>query len=97
MLFVLYTAWFMTGRPTISTNYLAVLSERLQPKAPQSENAWPFYRQALLQYVSPPNYLTPSPSTQPSDQQPVYRHIWSNTDVDLAQPPTSSAPPYAST
>lgn len=46
--FILYTAWFVTGRPTINTNYLAVLSDKMRPQAPESQNAWPFYREAML-------------------------------------------------
>ena len=34
VLFGLYTAWFMTGRPTISTNYVAVLSEKTAAQGP---------------------------------------------------------------
>jgi hypothetical protein len=86
-LFVLYTAWFMNGRPTISTNYLAVLSERLQPKAPESENAWPFYRQAMLRYV-PPGDVTAADTTQPSSS-PGKAYASPEMDVDIASMPDS--------
>jgi hypothetical protein len=50
----LYTAWFAFGRPTISTDFLAMMNQRVQPKARQDENAWPLYRKAITRYVEAP-------------------------------------------
>jgi hypothetical protein len=81
VVFGLYTAWFMTGRPTISTNYVAALSEKLQPKAPESENAWPFYRRAALEFVATGRIEPPDPT------QPPYSYSVPETDTDLARMP----------
>jgi hypothetical protein len=37
----------MTGRPTIKTDYLAIINERALA-VPEAERAWPLYREALL-------------------------------------------------
>lgn len=86
VLCILYTAWFFTGQPTISTDYVAVLSERIQPKAPESENAWPFYKQAIRAFVEPPQ-VTPPRSTQPTEEQPPATNVWPDMDVDPARMP----------
>lgn len=86
LLFVLYTAWFVTGQPTISTNYVTVLSDRLQPKAPESDNAWPLYRQAIWQFVLQPP-MPASGTTQPSSQAAGTANPWPDMDVDLARMP----------
>ncbi len=77
----LYTIWFITGTPSITTNYVAVASEGLQPKAPESENAWPLYKQACQRFV---RYEMPSPP--PGEGTPT-RCIWPDTDMDPASFP----------
>ena len=52
-LFIIYTAWFLTGKPTISTDYLTQLSRLMRPNVPDSQNAWPEYQKAALLYVKP--------------------------------------------
>ena len=81
VLFVLYTAWFMTGRPTVTTNYLAMLSDKMHPKAPETENAWPYYREAMLQFVA----IGPMPSPEPYG--PPWNYREPETDMDLATLP----------
>jgi hypothetical protein len=81
VLFGLYTAWFMTGRPTVTTNYLAVLSDKMHPKAPESENAWPFYREAMLRFVP----MVPLPVLDPYG--PPWTYTWPETDMDPAGMP----------
>jgi hypothetical protein len=45
--YILMGLWMSMGRPTIRTDYLAMLTK--QPAAvPESERAWPLYRDALL-------------------------------------------------
>jgi hypothetical protein len=39
--------YMMTGRPTIKTDYLAIVNERAL-SVPEAERAWPIYREALL-------------------------------------------------
>ncbi|MFA6133815.1 MAG: hypothetical protein WC869_07365 [Phycisphaerae bacterium] len=50
---ILYVAWFFTGRPTITTDYVAQLNELAHPKVPDSENAWPHYQRAIELFVKP--------------------------------------------
>ncbi len=51
--FILYTVWFMTGRPTISVDYLALLNEMNQPQLADEDNAWPHYEKAIELLVEP--------------------------------------------
>ncbi|HOK94587.1 MAG TPA: hypothetical protein PK052_02795 [Anaerohalosphaeraceae bacterium] len=51
VLLVLYIGWFFSGKPVITTNYLEVLNRQVRPVADDSQNAWPFYKQAVEKYV----------------------------------------------
>jgi hypothetical protein len=51
--FILYTAWFLTGKPTVSVDYLALLNQMNRPKISDEENAWPHYAKAIELYVEP--------------------------------------------
>ena len=53
LVLVLYTVWFFLGRPVRSTNYLAVANQLAQPKAPESQNAWPHYAKASELLTTP--------------------------------------------
>ena len=50
----IYTIWFATGQPTITTDYLAILNDRARPKVADPENAWPHYEKAIQLYKPPP-------------------------------------------
>jgi hypothetical protein len=54
VLFCLYTAWFVTGKPTISVDYLAVLNQMSRPQVRDEDNAWPHYEKAVNLYIAPP-------------------------------------------
>jgi len=51
--FIIYTAWFLTGKPTISVDYLTLLNQMGRPKISDEENAWPHYEKAIELYVEP--------------------------------------------
>ncbi|MHC4658328.1 MAG: hypothetical protein ACYS83_04020, partial [Planctomycetota bacterium] len=44
--FILYVAWFLTGKPAITTDYLAQLNHLTRPVADESLNAAPLYHKA---------------------------------------------------
>jgi hypothetical protein len=76
--------WMLKDRPTITTDFLVILNERAL-SVPESEKAWPLYREALLSMhaarreVEPDNpFITASEST-PSDAS------WSATQTFLAE------------
>ena len=45
--FVLYVAWFLTGKPVITTDYVAELNKIVRPPADDSLNAAPLYHKAV--------------------------------------------------
>jgi hypothetical protein len=49
--FIFYAIWFSSGRPTISTDYLALLNQMNQPEVRDENNAWPHYEKAISLYV----------------------------------------------
>jgi len=53
VLFCLYTAWFLSGGPTVRVDYLAELNRLVRLSAPQEQNAWPYYARAAELYVEP--------------------------------------------
>jgi hypothetical protein len=44
---VLYIVWFLTGKPAVTTNYIAELNNLVRPVADESLNAAPFYNKAI--------------------------------------------------
>ncbi len=46
VLFTVYVVWFLSGKPVITTDYLAELNRIVRPAADQSQNAAPFYIKA---------------------------------------------------
>jgi len=53
VLFCVYTAWFITGKPAISVDYLALLNQMSQPELRDEDNAWPHYEKAINMYIEP--------------------------------------------
>jgi len=53
----LYVTWFVSGKPNIRVDYLAMLSQRAQPQASSQDNAWPHYERAMELFVPEPNEL----------------------------------------
>jgi hypothetical protein len=45
--FILYIFWFLTGKPVITTNYVAELNSMVRPVADESLNAAPLYLKAV--------------------------------------------------
>ena len=45
--FIVYLVWFFSGKPVITTNYVAELNKIVRPAADESLNAAPLYRKAL--------------------------------------------------
>ena len=48
--FIVYVAWFLSGKPAISTNYVAELNNMVRPVADESLNAAPLYIKAIELY-----------------------------------------------
>jgi len=51
--FIVYTAWFLTGKPAISIDYLALLNQMGRPELRDEDNAWPHYEKAISLYKEP--------------------------------------------
>jgi len=51
ILLILYIAWFFTGEPVITTNYIAELNKIVRPSADDSTNAYPLYNKAIKALV----------------------------------------------
>ncbi len=47
ILLILYIAWFFSGKPVITTNYIAQLNKLVRPSADESLNASPLYNKAI--------------------------------------------------
>ncbi len=48
--FIVYVVWFLTGKPVITTNYVAELNRIVRPAADESLNAAPLYHKAIDLY-----------------------------------------------
>lgn len=57
LLLSLYMVWFFSGKPNVRVDYLAILSQKAQPRAGEQENAWPHYERAIELLVQEPNEL----------------------------------------
>jgi hypothetical protein len=51
ILLILYIAWFFSGKPVITTNYIAELNKIVRPTADDSLNAYPLYNKAIKTLV----------------------------------------------
>lgn len=70
--FILYTIWFVSGKPTVRIDYLAELNRMAQPQILDEENAWPHYERAIELYVEPGDKLIEIPAFQ-DWKRPSYR------------------------
>jgi len=70
--FVLYTVWFLTGKPTVRIDYLAQLNQMGRPQISDEDNAWPHYERAIELYVEPSAELDGIPALR-SWNKPAYR------------------------
>ncbi len=87
VLLLIYTTWFVMGQPTVSTDYVALMSQRLHPKVETDQNAWPHYRQATILYAEPESVPLPPGQHTPSGIDRVFPKAWQDTDLDLAHAP----------
>jgi len=51
--FIIYTVWFLTGKPAISVDYLALLNQISRSQVRDEDNAWPYYEKAINLYIEP--------------------------------------------
>ena len=56
--FVLYMVWFFSGKPVITTNYLAELNRAVCPVADETLNAAPIYDQAIQKIKAVPDEIS---------------------------------------
>jgi hypothetical protein len=62
--FILYTIWFVSGKPTVRIDYLAELNRMAQPQISNEDNAWPHYERAIELFVKPGDELMEIPAFQ---------------------------------
>ncbi len=55
--FIIYTAWFLTGKPSISVDYLVLLNQMNRPQVADEDNAWLNYEKAIELSVEPSEEL----------------------------------------
>ena len=55
--FVLYAVWFSMGRPTIRTDYLAMMNEKTRPQVADADNAWACYDKAIGLFKAPSDMI----------------------------------------
>ncbi len=97
ILLVLYTAWFLSGRPVISTDYLAELNNRVRPVADDSLNAAPLYKKAveMLVDVNDVKELLRSDFYDANDaQKELIRNWLEKNEASLALVAKASLLPY---
>jgi len=51
LLFIAYTGWFLTGKPTLSVDYLEIINQKNKPELSEQDNAWPDYEKAIELFV----------------------------------------------
>lgn len=56
--FILYVVWFLTGKPAITTNYVAELNRIVRPVADEGLNAAPLYNEAAKLYKELPDNIS---------------------------------------
>jgi len=60
--FILYTIWFISGKPTVRVDYLAQFNQMSRPQVSDKDNAWPYYEKALELFVKPGEELQQMPA-----------------------------------
>jgi len=56
--FVIYVVWFLTGKPVITTDYVAELNRIVRPIADETQNAAPLYHKAVELYKKVPEDIS---------------------------------------
>ncbi|MHC4105092.1 MAG: hypothetical protein ACYSR9_09135, partial [Planctomycetota bacterium] len=72
--FILYTAWFVSGKPTVRIDYLAQMNQMGRPQISDGDNAWPCYERAIELYVEPSSELDGMPDFW-NRNEPGYRNF----------------------
>jgi len=68
--FVIYVAWFLSGKPSVTTNYVAQLNRLVQPTADESLNAAPLYEKAIEKYTELPDDISGLSGTRYTELAP---------------------------
>jgi len=66
---IVYTIWFMSGKPSIRVDYLAQLNQMSRPPLRDEDNAWPHYKKAIQLFVEPDEELGKSDAFRSSGEQ----------------------------
>ncbi len=66
---IVYTIWFMSGKPSIRVDYLAQLNQMSRPSLRGEDNAWPHYEKAIQLFVEPAEELVKSDAFGSSGEQ----------------------------
>ncbi len=80
--FVLYVAWFLTGKPAVTTDYLAQFNRMVRPAADEGLNAAPFYEKAAELYEESWDDLANLSSNSGDGLRPEQLEIL-KSDIDL--------------
>lgn len=93
LLLILYIGWFFTGKPQVTTNYLEIMNQLVRPVADESQNAWPYYKQAAEKYVKFDGEsederidfhpTTPSPFTRSEQDLQIIQQLISDNQESL--------------
>jgi hypothetical protein len=54
---IIYSIWFLTGKPNIRVDYLAIINQKNKPELSEKDNAWPDYEKAIELFVAPEKKL----------------------------------------
>jgi hypothetical protein len=97
ILLVLYIAWFLSGQPVITTNYIAEINKLVPPSADDSLNAAPIYNKAIETLVDVNNAkeLLRSNFYDANDEQKNLIRQWlAKNDAPLALVTKGTKLPY---
>ncbi|MBN1507528.1 MAG: hypothetical protein JW955_11820 [Sedimentisphaerales bacterium] len=51
LLFIVYTGWFLIGKPSPRVDYVAIVNQMSRPQIAEQDNAWTFYKKAIAAFV----------------------------------------------
>jgi hypothetical protein len=96
--FIVYVVWFFSGKPVITTNYVAELNRIASPGVDKGLNAAPFYDNAIALYVEEPDIMRELVTNWPrdfSDEEMVAIENWiNNNSACFEQIKLASEKPY---
>jgi hypothetical protein len=96
--FIVYVAWFFSGKPVITTNYIAELNRIASPGVDKGLNAAPFYDNAITLYVEEPDIMRELVTNWPrdlNDEEMVAIENWiNNNSACFEQIKLASEKPY---